>query len=46
MRHAQLLVKNGKYEAALPLLRRAQQIKPRDNIQAYLEQVERVAKGR
>lgn len=41
VRHAQLLVKNGKYEEALPLLRRAQQIKPRDNIQA-----ERVAKGR
>jgi tetratricopeptide (TPR) repeat protein len=46
VRHAQLLVKNGKYEEALPLLRRAQQIKPRDNIQDYLEQVERVAKGR
>lgn len=46
VRHAQLLVKNGNYEGALPLLRRAQQIKPRDNIQDYLEQVERVAKGR
>lgn len=46
VRHAQLLVKNGNYAEALPLLRRAQQIKPRDNIQAYLEQVERVAKGR
>jgi len=46
VRHAQLLVKNGKYEEALPLLRRAQQIKPRDNIQEYLEQVERVSKGR
>ena len=46
MRHAQLLVKTGQYEAALPLLRRAQQLKPRDNIQDYLEQVERVAKGR
>ena len=46
VRHAQLLVKNGNYEDALPLLRRAQQIKPRDNIQDYLEQVERVAKGR
>jgi tetratricopeptide (TPR) repeat protein len=46
VRHAQLLVKTGHYEAALPLLRRAQQLKPRDNIQDYLEQVERVAKGR
>jgi len=42
--HAQLLVKNGKYAEALPLLRRAQVINPRDNIQEYLEQVERVAK--
>ncbi len=46
VRHAQLLVRNGKYDEALPLLRRAQQIDPRDNIQEYLEQVERVAKNR
>lgn len=46
IRHAQLLVKHGHYEEALPLLRRAQQLKPRDNVQAYLEQVERAAKGR
>jgi tetratricopeptide (TPR) repeat protein len=46
VRHAQLLVKTGQYEEALRLLRRAQQLKPRDNIQDYLEQVERVAKGR
>ncbi len=46
VRHAQLLVQNGKYEEAMPLLRRAQQLNSRDNIQAYLEQVERVAKGR
>lgn len=45
VRHAQLLVGQGKYEEALPLLRRAQMIKPRDNIQEYLEQVERVAKA-
>lgn len=44
IRHAQLLVGEGKYAEALPLLRRAQMIKPRDNIQKYLEQVERVAK--
>lgn len=42
---AQLLVRNGKYDEALPLLRRAQQIHPRDNIQDFLEQVERVAKS-
>ena len=46
VRHAQLLVKTGNYADALPLLRRAQQLKPRDNIQDYLEQVERVAKSR
>jgi tetratricopeptide (TPR) repeat protein len=46
IRHAQLLVGNGKYNEALPLLRRAQLLKPRDNIQEYLEQVERVAKNR
>jgi tetratricopeptide (TPR) repeat protein len=46
VRHAQLLVGQGKYAEALPLLRRAQAIQPRDNIQQYLEQVERVAQGR
>lgn len=44
LRHAQLLVGRGKYSEALPLIRRAQQIKPRDDIQKYLEQVEQVAK--
>ncbi|MBN1256994.1 MAG: tetratricopeptide repeat protein [Planctomycetes bacterium] len=46
VRHAQLLVSTGKYNEALPFLRRAQQLKPRENIQKYLEQVERVAKSR
>jgi tetratricopeptide (TPR) repeat protein len=46
VRHAQLLVGQGKYQEALPLLRRAQTIKPRDNIQQYLEQIERVAQGK
>ncbi len=45
VRHAQLLVREGKYADALPLLRRAQMINPRENIQKYLEQVERVAKA-
>lgn len=44
VRHAQLLVGQGKYVEALPLLRRAQNIKPRENIQRYLEQIERIAK--
>ena len=46
VRHAQLLVGQGKYADALPLLRSAQQVKPRENIQQYMEQVERVARGR
>ena len=46
VRHAQMLVGQGKYQEALPLLRRAQSIKPRDNIQQYLEQIERVAQGK
>jgi len=46
VRHAQLLVSNGNFTQALPLLRRAQQIKPRDNVQDYLDQVERIAKTR
>lgn len=46
VRHAQLLVTQGKYSAAVPLLQRAQKIKPRDNIQKYLEQVQRAAKSR
>ncbi len=44
VRHAQLLVGSGQYDEALPLLRRAQQIDPRENVQKYLEQVERVAR--
>lgn len=46
VRHAQLLVGQGRYTEALPLLRRAQQVKPRENIQQYLEQIERVAAAR
>jgi tetratricopeptide (TPR) repeat protein len=46
VRHAQLLVGQGKYTDALPMLRRAQEINPRDDIQKYLDQVERVAKSR
>lgn len=46
VRHAQLLVGQGRYAEALPLLRSAQSLEPRDNVQQYLEQVERVAQGR
>lgn len=46
VRHAQLLVGQQRYSEALPLLRSAQQIKPRENIQQYVEQVERASKQR
>jgi tetratricopeptide (TPR) repeat protein len=46
VRHAQLLVRQGKYGEALPLLRSAQNLKPREEVQKYLEQVERFAKSR
>jgi len=46
VRHAQMLVGQGRYAEALPMLRRAQTLKPRENIQQYLEQVERVAQSR
>ncbi|MFN9334497.1 MAG: tetratricopeptide repeat protein, partial [Planctomycetota bacterium] len=46
LRHAQLLVGQARYAEALPLLRRAQQVKPRDNVQQFLDQVERVAQGK
>lgn len=46
IRHAQVLVGMGKYTEAVPLLRRAQEVKPREEIARYLEQVERIAKAR
>lgn len=44
VRMAQLLVKTGKYDEAVPLLKRAQLLEPRENVQKYLEQVQRIAK--
>lgn len=46
IRHAQVLVGLGRYAEAVPLLRRAQEVKPHDDIARYLEQVERIAKTR
>ena len=46
IRHAQLLVGMGRYADALPLLRRAQEVKPRDDVARYLDQVERIAKAK
>lgn len=46
IRHAQLLVAQSKYQEAVPLLRRAQELKPQDDVARYLEQVERIAKSK
>ena len=42
VRHAQALVLSDRPAQALPLLRQAQQIKPRESVQQYLEAVERM----
>ncbi len=42
VQHAQLLVKLGKLDPAIPLLERAQEIEYRDDVQKYLEGVIRV----
>ncbi|NBT24550.1 hypothetical protein EBT11_07895 [bacterium] len=46
VRHAQVLVTSGKYEEAVPLLKRAQEINARESIARYLEQIERLLKTR
>lgn len=46
VRHAQALVRDGEFHNALPLLREAQEIRPRDNVRRYLEQVEQAARSR
>lgn len=43
LKHAQLKVQQQKYAQAVELLRRAQKLKPRDNVARYLERVEQVA---
>ena len=45
LKHAQLLVRRQAYNEALELLRKAQKVNPRDNVQKYLEAVERVARA-
>jgi len=44
VKQAQLLAQSSKYVEAMEMLRRAQKIKPRDNVQRYLEALERVAR--
>ena len=46
VKHAQLLVSMSKTDQAIPLLKRAQQIKQRDSVGKYLEELERFQKGR
>jgi tetratricopeptide (TPR) repeat protein len=46
IRHAQLLVGQSKYPEAVPLLKRAQEIRPSEDVARYLEQVERIARTR
>ncbi len=46
IRQAETLVAMGRHEDAIPHLRRAQEIKPRDDVARYLEAVERFAKSR
>ena len=45
LRKAQVLVADSKYTEAVPLLKRAQELDPRDNVARYLEQVERIARS-
>jgi tetratricopeptide (TPR) repeat protein len=46
VKQAQILVSQSRPADAIPLLRQAQEIKPREDVARYLEQVERLAKAR
>jgi len=43
LKKAQLLVRDQKYQRAVELLEKAQRIKPRDNVESYLEKVKEAA---
>ena len=43
LKHAQILVRSQEYTKAIDLLERAQKSNPRDNVQKYLDSVQRVA---
>lgn len=45
VKHAQMLVQSQKYSQAIELLRKAQKVRPRDNVQRYLEKMEQVARA-
>lgn len=46
LRHAELLVRDGKFAEALPLIRRAHTLDPRDAVRDFMKQVERAAQNR
>ena len=46
VRHAQIFVSQSRYPEAIALLRQAQDIKPREDVGRYLEQIERISKAR
>lgn len=45
LRHARILAAQGHYREAVPLLKRVQEIKPRDDVARYLEQVEKLSRS-
>jgi Flp pilus assembly protein TadD len=45
VKHAQLLVQSQKYTQAVELLKKAQKVKPRDNVQRYLDKVEQLSRA-
>lgn len=46
LKYGQFLVRNARYPEALPLLKRAHELRPREEVARYIEQVERAARLR
>ena len=46
LRHGQLLVGLGRYGEALPILRRSQAVRPREDVARYIDQVDRLARAK
>lgn len=46
LRMAKVMIDAGRYKEAIPVLKRAQEIKPREDVARLLEQVERIARSR
>lgn len=45
LRHAQALVRHNRFQEAVPLLKRSLELRPREEVARYLEQVERLARS-